>query len=215
MKEGKIRKLLLILSVILPNFMKMWVYRNLMKWEIGSQTKIGFSYIDAEQVILGDNIKIGHFNIIRNMRHFQVGSNSYIANFNDFFGAKYPDWDSRLVLEEKVLFMSHHFVDVGGNVIIGSRTTVGGRDTHFWSHSQIYEMGNPKLSAMDIHIGSDVYIGARATLVCCKIPDKAIVGAGSVVTKMFTPENCPLLIAGNPAVIKKRYETADAKLNVI
>jgi serine acetyltransferase len=183
-----------------------------MGWQIGAQVKIGLSYIDCDEVTLSDNVQIGHFNIVRCLRRFDVGSGSYIANFNQFFGNKYEDarWTRHLIVGEKVLFMSHHFVDVAGTVIIGSKTTVGGRDTQVWSHSLTYNQEIPDLAPMHVHIGEGAYIGARATLVGCKIPDRAVVGAGSVVNKTFAPESCRLLIAGNPATIKKRYESTDS-----
>ena len=59
---------------------------------------------------------------------------------------------------------------------------------------------------MNLHVGQGVYIGARSTLIGCSIPDRAMVGAGSVVNKSFATEDYRLLIAGNPAIVKKRYD---------
>jgi acetyltransferase-like isoleucine patch superfamily enzyme len=205
------RKILLIVAVIMPQPLKLFVYRRIMGWKIGKQVIIGLSYIESREVVLGDNVRIRHFNIIRGLQRFQVGSDCYIANFNQFFGNDYEDvgWTRELTLGEKVLFMSHHFVDVAGTVTIESHTTVAGRDTHFWSHSLTYPMGVPALVPMNVHVGEGAYIGARTTLVGCNIPDGAVVGAGSVVNKTFAPESCRLLIAGNPATIKKRYDSAN------
>ncbi|MFM2061304.1 MAG: hypothetical protein RLZZ507_974 [Cyanobacteriota bacterium] len=210
--------ILLILAVIMPQPLKLFVYRRIMGWKIGKQVRIGFSYIESDEVILGDNVLIRHFNVIRSLKHFQVGSDSYIANFNEFFGNNSPgtQWVRELTLGEKVLFMSHHFIDVAGTVTIGSHTTVAGRDTHFWSHSMTYPDGVPVLAPMDVHVGKGVYIGARSTLLGCNIPDGAVVGAGSIVNKTFAPETSRLLIAGNPATIKKRYDSlpvADASVH--
>jgi acetyltransferase-like isoleucine patch superfamily enzyme len=47
----------------------------------------------------------------------------------------------------------------------------------------------------------------------CALPDRTVVGAGSVVTKQFAPEPCPYLIAGNPAIIKKRYQVSSPELS--
>ena len=103
--------------------------------------------------------------------------------------------------------MSHHFIDVLGTVTIGANTTIGGRDTHFWSHSRFYDEAlSPQLEAIDIKVGKNSYVGARATLIGCSIPEGAIVGAGSIVNKSFeNDKNYNFLIAGNPAKIKKRY----------
>jgi acetyltransferase-like isoleucine patch superfamily enzyme len=202
------RKILLLLAVILPHLLKLFIYRRVMGWKIGKQVKIGFSYIECDQVVLGDNILIRHFNIIRGLKHFQLGSNCYIANFNEFFGNNSSDekWKNELILGEGVLFMSHHFIDVAGTVTIGSHTTIAGRNTQVWSHSLSYPNDVPDLVPMDVSIGKEAYIGARSTLIGCSIPDKAVIGAGSVVNKSFAAESCRLLIAGNPATIKKRYD---------
>ncbi len=52
-------------------------------------------------------------------------------------------------------------------------------------------------------IGDHVWIGKRATInKGAMIPNDSVVGASSVVTKAFTNPN--VLIAGNPAMIKKQ-----------
>jgi acetyltransferase-like isoleucine patch superfamily enzyme len=202
------RNIWLIIAVILPLPLKLMIYRNLMGWTIGKNVKIGFSYLEGDTIILDDNAIIGHFNLIRCFRHFQVGKHTRIANFSEFFGRRdHPRWPGSLIIGDRVQFMSHHFVDACGTVTIGDRTTVGGRGTHFWSHSLLYEKDGPVLSPLEIHIGEQVYVGAGTILVGCKIPDQAVIGAGSVVTKTFAPEAGRILIAGNPAVIKKRYYT--------
>lgn len=198
-------KALVILAIFLPQPVKQLIYRRLLKWQIGRGVRIGLSYLDAGKMVLEDNVRIGHFNIIRGVKNFRVGTGTYIANFNHIFGAAYAGWASTLNIGEDVNFMSRHFIDVGGSVTIGDRAVIGGRDTQFWSHTRAFVDGKPSLQPTCIAIGEDVYIGARATLVSCEVPPEAVVGAGSVVTKSFPPEECRLLIAGNPAAIRKRY----------
>ena len=202
------RKIILILAVILPLPLKLFLYRTLLKWKIGRNVKIGYSYLEAGDVEISDQVRIGHFNVIRGVRRLRVGRGTYIANFNEVFGdgGFYGNFVSCLEIGADVSLMSRHFIDLGGTVIIGDRTTVGGRDTHFWSHTRTLSGSGARLEPTTVTIGSDVYVGARATLVGCSIPDGAVVGAGSVVTKSFAPEPQRLLIAGNPAAIRERYD---------
>jgi acetyltransferase-like isoleucine patch superfamily enzyme len=202
-------KLLRLLAVLLPLPLKLLIYRRIMGWQIGQNVRIGFSYIDADQISIDENVYIGHFNVIRCVKQLQIGKNSRMTNFNQLFGRRdHPRWPSQLTIGENVQFMSHHFIDAGGIVTIGDRTTIGGRDTQIWSHSLTYETGEGVMGPLSVTIGQEVYIGARATLVGCQIPDKAVVGAGSVVTKDFSQETGRILIAGNPGTLRKRYQTA-------
>ena len=202
------RKVCLLFAVLLPQWLKKACYRRLLGWKIGRGVRIGWSYLEAQHVVIGDNVRIGHFNIARGLGHLEVGEWTYIANFNHFFGAiAYGGpWTAILKIGSHVNFMSRHFVDVGGRVEIGNRCVIGGRDTHFWSHTRELRDGQPMLQPTSVLVGDEVYVGARSTLVSCQIPDGAVVGAGSVVTKSFPAEEHRLLIAGNPATIRKRYE---------
>jgi acetyltransferase-like isoleucine patch superfamily enzyme len=200
------RKFVLVLAVVLPNFVKVFLYRHIMRWKIGRHCRFGMSYIDAANVELGDDVHIGHFNIIRGLAHLSVGQATYIANFNELFGCgRHGDFTSELKIGSGCQIMSHHFFDVSGTIVIGNGTTIGGRDTHFWSHSLDGSGDRPELVKLDISLGDDVYVGARATLVGCKVPDSAVVAAGSVVVKSFEAETDRILLAGNPAVVKRRY----------
>ncbi|MEM6611248.1 MAG: hypothetical protein AAF652_03155 [Cyanobacteria bacterium P01_C01_bin.72] len=204
----KSNKILSILAVFLPHPLKILCYRRFFGWQIGNNVNIGFSYLEGENIFIEDNAKIGHFNIIRNLKLLKISKNAYVANFNQFYGdrRKRAGWKRELILAERVKVMSHHFMDVSGSIKIGAETTIAGRDTHFWSHGRIYHEDKPKLGTVNIEIGEKTYVGARATLIGCSIPDGSIVGAGSIVNKSFEGEdNYSFLLAGNPAQIKKRY----------
>jgi acetyltransferase-like isoleucine patch superfamily enzyme len=209
-----IRKILILIAVVVPLPIKLIVYRFI-GWSIGKNVKIGFSYIDCDHCVLEDNVKIGNFNIIRRLTLFHLGDSSCIKNFNQFFfsgdKAQSPSWCGKIILEKKVMIMSHHFIDAGGSVSVGRNTTIGGRDSHIWSHGFGYVGNTIKKERLryEVNIGKNVLVGARATILGCSIPDRAIVGAGSVVNKSFPSEKYPILIAGNPATVKKRYELPD------
>jgi acetyltransferase-like isoleucine patch superfamily enzyme len=200
------RKLFLLATIILPQFLKKFLYRRVLGWKIGRRVRIGWSYLDAREVVLGDDVRVGHFNVVRGLRRLELGRGTVIANFNRMYGGDFrEEWTGALVTGEWARFTSHHFLDLSGALTIGGGTTVAGRDTHFWTHEVSQTGARPELRPYTTAIGAGVYVGARSTLLCCSIPDGAVVGAGSVVTKPFPAEGCRLLIAGNPAGVKKRY----------
>ena len=203
--RAQIRKILLIVPVVLPQAVKRAYYRSLFGWKIGRRVRIGASYIDAKAVALGDDVRIGHLNVFRNLKVLSVGEGTYIANLNQFFGAIYERFPSRVVVGRHVNFMSRHFVDAAGSVEIGDGAVIGGRSTQFWSHSRALINGVPSLEPTHLSIGEGVYVGAGSMLIGCAVPPGAVVGAGSVVAKSFDSGGSRVLIAGNPAEIKKRY----------
>jgi acetyltransferase-like isoleucine patch superfamily enzyme len=202
---------ILILCIFLPQFLKISIYRRLFRWRIGKNVQIGLSYIQANQITLSDNVTIGHFNIIRRLNNLQLGHNSQLGNFNQIFysGAledRSTNESAVLNIGDRSVITSHHFIDLDGIVEIGSDTIIGGRDSQIWSHQWIQKGSSFEKTRQKITIGNNVYIGSRTTLLNgCTIPNQSIIGACSVVNKKFQSEDNSLLIAGNPASIKKRY----------
>jgi len=202
------RKLLLLLCVVLPNPLKLALYRAL-GFRIGKNVRIGLSLIwDTQSVEIGDNCSIAHFNQFRGLQRLELRDGVYIFNMNEIAGgSSNPHWSSVFIAEEKVQIMSRHFFDCSGTVVLKAESLIGGRDSQFWSHSRtMADDGTLALTSSPVEVGRGVYVGARCTLVGCTVPDGATVAAGSVVVKRHPPEPCAVLLAGNPAVIKKRYE---------
>jgi acetyltransferase-like isoleucine patch superfamily enzyme len=194
-----------LIATVMPSSFKIYLYRSLLGWKIGEKVEIGLSYISAEEVEIQSGCHIGHFNAFRNLRRLQLGENSYIRNFNQFSGIlRGGNFCSEFITHKNVLVMNSHYFDVAGSILIESYTTVGGTGSQFWSHGlAMTERGYETLPS-SIRVRAWTYIGARSILIGCTIPRGSIIGAGSVVTKSFPEESTRLLIAGNPADIKKR-----------
>lgn len=202
-----LRTLLLLIPVVLPSPLKRVWYRRVMGWKVGRHVRIGLSYLDASRVDIGDDVRIGHFNVMRSVATLVVGRGTTVANLNVFSGAKEVGggWTKVLTLGERVYVTSRHFFDVAGELLVGDGTIIAGRDTHLWTHTILPTPGGLELTPMALRIGRGCYIGARATLLYCSLPDGCLVGAGSVVTKSFEPADGRLLVAGNPATVRKTY----------
>lgn len=84
-------------------------------------------------------------------------------------------------------------IHIGKNTIIGYNTTIL---THEYLIDE-YRLG-------DVYIGDHVMIGANTTILPgVTIGDRAVVGAGSVVTKDVPPDT---FVAGNPIKVIKMYK---------
>lgn len=178
------------------------MFRNVFRWKIGRNVRIGFSTFICNYLEIGDDVKIGHFNVFNRVKRVVLKKGIVILNCNYFSGVEYEDWPSELIVGDGTIITSHHFFDCGGEVQIGKQCTIGGRDTHFWSHSRRKYGGQPKLEWCRIVVRDGCYIGARVTLVGAKLPRNAVVAAGAVVTKDFSEVKEEILLAGNPAVVK-------------
>lgn len=95
-------------------------------------------------------------------------------------------------------------ISEGAAVRIGRRCLIG--PELFASDSNSHELAvarraMPDQQPRDIHIGNDVFIGARVTLLKgCHIGDGSVIAAGAVVTPGFRAP--PLsIVAGNPAQV--------------
>jgi acetyltransferase-like isoleucine patch superfamily enzyme len=91
---------------------------------------------------------------------------------------------------------SRHYIDCVESVTIGAYATVAGMRSQFFTHS--LDLEQSRQSAKPITIGDYTMIGTGSILLpgAC-VPDRAVLGAGSVVTGALTQ---PLhLYAGVPA----------------
>ena len=192
-------------AMLLPHAIKRFLLRSALGWSIGKDTKIGCSVILCAQVRIGANCQIGHFNLFRDLQTLEIGNETKIFNLNHFMASKHRDWPDGFSIGNNSQITSRHFFDCSGGVRIGNRCLIGGRDSQFWTHFFISHDGVSRIEWRELTIADRCYVCARATLVYCKIPSDCVVGAGAVVTKDFSKEGTGLMLAGNPATVKKRY----------
>lgn len=89
-------------------------------------------------------------------------------------------------------------IEIDDNCLLSNSIDVSTTD---W-HSVIDEQGERINHEKDVYIGKHVWIGRKVIIgKGVTISENSIVGAGSVVTKRFT--ECNVIIAGNPAVVRK------------
>ncbi len=143
---------------------------------VGENVKI-FNFVNAYGCSIGDNSKVGSF--VEIQKGATIGNNCKIS--------------------------SHSFicegVHIGDNVFIGHNVTFINDKFPRAANDDGSLQTEDDWTCVDTHIEDGASIGSSATILCgIKIGKKAIVGAGSVVTK-DVPEKA--IVAGNPARIIK------------
>lgn len=125
---------------------------------------------------IGNNSRIGSKVFILNYSNFEIGENSSIEKNAEIFNY------------DKVI--------IGNNVEIGSQFYVN-TSNHKFSNKDL-PIAKQGTINKQIIIGSDIWIGARVTILSGTIiPDRVVIGAGSVVvSKKFDSKK---IYAGNPA----------------
>ncbi len=169
------RRLAALVAVVCPQPVKRAIYRAL-GHEVARDARIGFSYIDVDRMVVGPGAFIGHLNAIKQLRSFEVGRGAYIRHLNTISGAAYAGWPASVRIGADAQLMNRHFIDAGGEVVIGARSIFAGRDTHVWSHDRRPTEQGVELMWQRVEVGADCYVGARCTLL-----PKASLGAGATL----------------------------------
>ncbi len=194
----------LLLAVILPWTVKRQVYRRLCGWVIGEGARVGFSYVGAHHVELGAKARIGHMNVIRDLRVLTVGEASIIGQWNWItaslaIAAQDPSGAS-LRVGRHAAVTSRHYIDCTGGVRVGDFATIAGVRSVVMTH-QIDATTN-KQTSRPVEIGSYCLISSNVSLAPgASVPARSLVAMGAVVVGQLASEG--YLYAGVPAVEKR------------
>jgi acetyltransferase-like isoleucine patch superfamily enzyme len=173
--------------------------------KIGKNCRIGFSYIDVKELELGSNVYIGNFNIIKSLNNIELKMGSKIESFNWITGGGMGE----LILGENSSIRRFHFLEASGGIEIGHNTIIAGRGSHFFTHG----LSPTNLDQVEkIIIGNWNYLGSSLRVIPgVTTKDYTFVGMGSVLTKKYN--NSEVLIAGNPAIEKKKISKNEIYFN--
>lgn len=209
----------IIIQIIL--FILPWCIRrkllNMMGHQISTSAHIGFSIILCHQLIMHENSLIGHLTLVKGIDKLELNKNSKIGALNFITGysvrlkSLFRNVNGRnceFVLGEHSSITSRHFFDVNGGIYIGKYTQIAGIRSTFLTHSiDVYK--NIQTVA-PIKIGNYCFCGSNILLLKgVTIKDYTIIGAGSIVSRPI--ERGEVVIAGNPAIIKKKLTIEDVK----
>jgi acetyltransferase-like isoleucine patch superfamily enzyme len=223
-RPSKFRLFVLAGIAFLPSFLKRPCYRICFGYTIGRRVRVGFSIIDAGRCDIGDDSKIGHFNVIIGVKQLTIGDHARIGHFNIIRGGdevvlgryseiirmneinSIPDpevvnaIDPRFLLGAGSIITTGHKIDFTDRVEIGRRAIIGGRNSSFWTHN--------RQRTETITIGDYAYVGSEIRVAPGgSIPSRCIVGIGAVVVAKLSNEGW--LIGGVPAKAIKELDEND------
>ncbi len=161
-----IRTLALLVIALLPSALKIPLYRRLFGWQIGMDVRIGWSYLDAQVVRIGDGVRIGRFNRFQRLGRLDLERTAHIGNRNVFITgpsaalADVRDACPELYVGEDSYIIGPHFFDVHAPIRIGRSVTLAGRGSSFYTHGRDFH--DNCIAAEPITIGENSYVGAHA-----------------------------------------------------
>ena len=205
------KKLLGLAVVFLPWRLKRAVLRRFWGYEIAEGARIGLSYVFPGHLVMGEGAYIGHFNVAVHLGRLECGAHSVIDRSNWITGhppagahfTHRTDRDPTFSLGEHAAVTKQHIIDCTDRIEIGAFTTVAGYQSQFITHG--ISVADGRQDCKPIRIGAYCLVGTRVTVLGgAALPDRSVLGAGSVLNKAHTEELA--VYAGQPAAKVKALE---------
>lgn len=199
-------KYLTFLSCLLPSKAAILLLK-LLGHNVSWKSKIGFSIIIVEKLILHENSRIGHFNFI-NIQTVNFSSGAYIGHLNIIkgpfclkFAKRGSVGNSNIISRAKIgitynkavltigelsKITARHSIDLTRSITIGDYSTIAGAGSQVWTHGYIHASSGPGRIRIDgeIKINNNVYIGSQCILNAGVTINSAItVGSNSTISK--------------------------------
>jgi UDP-3-O-[3-hydroxymyristoyl] glucosamine N-acyltransferase len=153
-------------------------------WTVGHNVELGpclVTRIDEAQI--GDNAKIGSFNVFRNLARFQLREGAQIGQWNWVTASHHirqAGGPGSFELGAQSSLTSRHYVDCTGGVRVGAYTTIAGERSTFLTHGiswvssdQTYdsiEIGSFCLLSSNVQVAPGAFVG-----------DRVVVGMGATI----------------------------------
>lgn len=184
---------------------------NMLGARIHRTAHVGFSWVYASTLCLGENARIGHFNSIR-VRRLIIGNSSAISTLNLISGSfsvvlhELAEIGARNVitraevareigsaslhLGRRSKITAGHKLDILRTIFIGEDSILAGQGSQMWTHGYVHEPAGRRFRVDGaIAIGSNVYIGSACIFnPGVRIVDDVAVGSHCCISKdLLTP----------------------------
>lgn len=210
------RKILNLIVVIMPWFIKRVILNNIYGYNIHKKAHIGMSYIFPKYLEMAEGARIGNFNIAIHLDKLVIGKNSSISRNNWITGfptgtnskhfSHQPNRKCELVIGNESAITKKHHLDCTNSIIIGNFVTVAGYDTQILTHSiNIYD---GRQDSNPVRIEDYTFVSTKCIILGgSALPSYSILAAGSILNKNFKDKY--VLYGGTPAkAIKNLPEDA-------
>jgi acetyltransferase-like isoleucine patch superfamily enzyme len=196
---GRLRTVAHAAVALLPNALKVPIYRHAFGFRVGRNVRIGLSLLDADELELADGARVGHGNLILRTRRVVLGGDAEIGYCNVLRGGdeirlgrwatvlrfnvlnSIPDNDAtgptdpRLWLDDGAFVVSGHRIDFTDRIRIGKNVIVAGRNSSLWTHN--------RQATRPIDIGDFCYLGSEVRLAPgASLGDWSILAMGAVLS---------------------------------
>lgn len=208
------RKITYLLTLFLPWFLRRPLLNAIFGYKIDPSARIGLSWFIPKHLEMGPRSSIGHFNVCKGLDLVSIGSDASVGRLNWITGfpandAKHfthdVDRKPELKLDEHSAVTNRHILDCTNAIHVGAFSTVAGFRSQFLTHS--IDLGNNWQASKPITIGSYCFVGTGVIILGgSALPDKSVLGAGSVLQKNYDSEST--LYAGAPAKPIKEIDTS-------
>lgn len=186
-----IRRILLLLSALLPWPLRRSFLEKQFGYSIHPTSRIGFCWIFPKRLIMEENSRIGHFTVCKDIDLLHLGPYAIIGPLNWITGfpsgpsrhfAHQPDRRPELIVEAHAGISSRHLIDCTAQVRIGTFATIGGFRSQFITHS--IDLKANRQSAEPIEIGEYCFVGTNCVVLGgSSLPHHSILGAQSLLNK--------------------------------
>lgn len=197
----KAKLLLSLLIGLVPlNSLRVWLYKSLMGYKIGRNTRIGpLNLFCVSEVEIGNDVKIGALNLIKGPIRFEIGDKCWIGRSNTINASwsvaddrfKERAYGTEFKLGRECVIQHNHYFDVYGRFIVGDRSWIVGRGSQFWTHGL-------SVTDRDIIIGEGNCITSAVRFAPgASLGDENIVSMGAVVLSKIDKDYH--IVSGYPA----------------
>lgn len=191
-------------SLLLPGELRAKILKRLFGHEVHPSAQIGLCFIAVDKLVLEAGTVIGHLTFIRGLHNLVLHEEARIGKLNwitalplgeEEFFKTVEDRDPSLHIGRASVLMNRMIVDCNNKITIGEYGGFAGYRTVLMTHG--VDIRENRQTAGTIEVGDRSMIATNCVILGgTTIPDKSVVGAGSVVRGHFEE---PGLYSGVPA----------------